>query len=114
MGRLFLSAQTTCALLLGAGLLLRAQAHLRAQEENAPQMAARTRPAQIFDTRGAPGRVGQPPRVVRAPSNQERTATRGGKARTQGRKPMAHAARKPGRRGAAVAKSNTGEDGGRR
>src|SRR5438270_11321756 len=112
MGRLFLSAQTTCALLLGAGLLLRAQAHLRAQEENAPQLAARTRPAQIFDTRGAPGRVGQPPRVVRAPSNQERTATRGGKARTQGRKPMAHrAARKAGRRGSAVAESNTGEDG---
>jgi hypothetical protein len=114
MGRLFLSAQTTCALLLGAGLLLRAQAHLRAQEENAPQMAARTRPAQIFDTRGGPGRVGQAPRVVRAPSNQERTATRGGKARTQGRKPMAHRARKAGRRGAAVAESNTGEDGGRR
>ena len=115
MGRLFLSAQTTCALLLGAGLLLRAQAHLRAQEENAPQMAARTRPAQVFDMRGAPGRVGQPPRVVRAPSNQERTATRGGKARTQGRKPTAHrAARKAGRRGSAVAESNTGEDGGRR
>ena len=114
MGRLFLSAQTTCALLLGAGLLLRAQAHLRAQEENAPQMAARTRPAQVFDMRGAPGRVGQPPRVVRAPSNQERTATRGGKARTQGRKPMAHRARNAGRQGAAVAKSNTGEDGGRR
>ena len=114
MGRLFLSAQTTCALLLGAGLLLRAQARLRAQEENAPQVAARTRPAQIFDTRATPGRAGQAPRVVRAPSSQERTATGGGKARTHGRKPMAHRARKPGRRGAAVAESNTGEDGGRR
>jgi len=114
MGRLFLSAQTTCALLLGAGLLLRAQAHLRAQEENSPQVAARTRPAQIFDTRGAPGHAGQAPRIVRAPSSQERTATRGGKARTQGRKPVAHRARKAGRRGAAVAESNTGEDGGRR
>jgi len=115
MGRLFLSAQTTCALLLGAGLLLRAQAHLRAQEENAPQMAARTRPAQIIsDTRGVSGRGGLAPRAVRTPASRERTATRGGKARTQGRKPMAHRARKPGRRAAAVAESNTGEDGGRR
>jgi len=115
MRRLFLSAQTTCALLLGAGLLLRAQAHLRAQEENAPQVAARTRPAQmIFDTRGTPGRAGQAPRVVRSPTSQERTATRGGKARTQGRKPMAHRARPPQRNGASVSQPNTGEDGGRK
>ena len=67
MGRLFLSAQTTCALLLGAGLLLRAQAYLRAQEENGPQAAARMRPAQIFsEGRDAtPGRTGQATRVVR-------------------------------------------------
>jgi hypothetical protein len=116
MGRLFLSAQTTCALLLGAGLLLRAQAYLRAQEENAPVMAARTRPAQIIsDSRGStPSRAGQAPRVVRTPSGQERTATRGGKARTQGRKALAHRARPPKRQGAPVAQSNTGEDGGRR
>jgi len=115
MGRFFLSAQTTCAVLLGAGLLLRAQAHLRAQEENAPQVAARTRPAQIIsDTRAVSGRTGQPPRIVRTPAGQERTATRGGKARTQGRKPMAHRARTPKRHGASVAQSNTGEDGGRR
>jgi hypothetical protein len=116
MGRLFLSAQTTCALLLGAGLLLRAQAYLRAQEENAPALTARTRPAQIVsDPRGvAPSRVGQAPRVVKIPSSQERTATRGGKARTQGRKPLAHRARPSKRQGAPVAQSNTGEDGGRR
>ena len=115
MGRLFLSAQTTCALLLGAGLLLRAQAHLRAQEENAPQAAARTRPAQIIsDTRGVSGRAGQAPRVVRTPASRERTATRGGKARTQGRKPMAHRARQPKRGGASVAQPNTGDPGGRR
>jgi hypothetical protein len=115
MGRLFLSAQTTCALLLGAGLLLRAQAHLRAQEENAPQMAARTRPAQIIsDTRAVSGRGGQAPRVVRMPAGQERAATRGGKARTQGRKPLAHRARPAKARRPAVAQSNTGEDGGRR
>ena len=115
MGRLFLSAQTTCALLLGAGLLLRAQAHLRAQEENAPQLAARTRPAQIIsDTRAPPGRGAQAQRVVRKQSGQERKATRGGKTRTQGRKPLAHRARPAGARRPAVAQSNTGEDGGRR
>jgi hypothetical protein len=116
MGRLFLSAQTTCALLLGAGLLLRAQAYLRAQEENAPQMAARTRPAQVFsDTRGGgAGRAGQAPRVVRTPAGQERTATPGGKARTQGRKPMAHGARPSGRGVASVARPDTGGGGGRR
>ena len=115
MGRLFLSAQTTCALLLGAGLLLRAQAHLRAQEENVPQVAARTRPAQmISDTHAVSGRGGQTPRVVRIPATRERTATRGGKARTQGRKPMAYRAGQPKRGGAAVAQPNTGEDGGRR
>ena len=116
MGRLFLSAQTTCALLLGAGLLLRAQAHLRAQEENAPQMAARTRPAQIFSGESASGtrRAGQAPRVLRTATGQERKATRGGKARTQGRKKEAHRARLPGRGGAPVAQPDKGADGGRK
>jgi len=116
MGRLFLSAQTTCALLLGAGLLLRAQAHLHAQEENAPQLAARTRPAQIFSEgqRSGAGRAGQAPRVVRTANSQERTATRSGKARTQGRKPVAHRARTPGKGGAPVAQPDKGADGGRR
>jgi len=115
MGRLFLSAQTTCALLLGAGLLLRAQAYLRAQEENAPQ-AARMRPAQIFsEGRDAtPARTGQAPRVVRTDTGRERAATRGRKTRTQGRKPMAHRASAPGRGGSPVAKPDKGADGGRR
>ena len=112
MGRMFLSAQTTCALLLGAGLLLRAQAYVRAQDENAPQVAARTRPAEIFDTRGVSrsAHTGQAPRIVRTPAGQERAATRGGKARTQGRKPMAHRARqaRAKRCGATVAKSDSG------
>ncbi|GAC1337547.1 MAG: hypothetical protein NVSMB23_04150 [Myxococcales bacterium] len=44
MSRLFLSGQTTCALLLGAGLLLRAQAALRFDTEPAvaPQQAAKS------------------------------------------------------------------------
>ncbi len=54
MGRLFLSGQTTCALLLGAGLLLRAQAALRQDPEPAPaaQQAVetpRTRPSEMFE-----------------------------------------------------------------
>jgi hypothetical protein len=44
MSRLFLSGQTTCALLLGAGLLLRAQAALRFEPAPvyAPQQAAKS------------------------------------------------------------------------
>jgi hypothetical protein len=115
MGRLFLSAQTTCALLLGAGLLLRAQAYLRAQEEDAPPPTARMRPAQILSEgrEASPGRGGQVPRVFRTESGRERPATRGGKARTQGRKKVAHRARPPGR-GSPVAEPDRGADGGRR
>ena len=51
MGRMFLSGQTTCALLLGAGLLLRAQAALRPAEH----AAAGTRPAEMMGDR-APAR----------------------------------------------------------
>jgi hypothetical protein len=40
MSRLFLSAQMTCAMLLGAGLLLRAQAALRSEPGPAAQVAA--------------------------------------------------------------------------
>jgi hypothetical protein len=47
MGRMFLSGQTTCALLLGAGLLLRAQAALRPAEHTAPA----TRPAEMMGER---------------------------------------------------------------
>ena len=45
MSRLFLSGQTTCALLLGAGLLLRAQAALRfdpIEPVQAPQQASKS------------------------------------------------------------------------
>ena len=55
---MFLSGQTTCALLLGAGLLLRAQAALRPAEH----AAARARPAEMMGER-APLRpaLAQPP-----------------------------------------------------
>ncbi|MGZ6123858.1 MAG: hypothetical protein ACXWLR_02805 [Myxococcales bacterium] len=53
MGRMFLSGQTTCALLLGAGLLLRAQAALRPGEHAAAE-APRTRPAEMMGDRAAP------------------------------------------------------------
>jgi hypothetical protein len=112
MGRMFLSAQTTCALLLGAGLLLRAQAHLRVQDENQGPVTTRTRPAQIFDTRAVSrtSQAGQAPRAVRVPANRDRVTTRSGKARTQGRKPMAHRGRstRAKRCGALFAQSDTG------
>jgi len=50
MGRMFLSGQTTCALLLGAGLLLRAQAALRPAEH----AAAGARPAEMMGDRPLP------------------------------------------------------------
>jgi len=60
MGRFFLSGQTTCALLLGAGLLLRAQAALRPPEPAVSAGAPRARPAEMLSERA--------PRVVRAPT----------------------------------------------
>jgi hypothetical protein len=51
----FLSGQTTCALLLGAGLLLRAQAALRTESETAATPAAieapRARPVESASPR---------------------------------------------------------------
>jgi hypothetical protein len=64
MQRFFLSGQTTCALLLGAGLLLRAQAALT-KPESAPQArleTPRTRPAELFGERA--------PRLPRATNPQ--------------------------------------------
>jgi hypothetical protein len=52
MGRFFLSGQTTCALLLGAGLLLRAQAALRIPEHAAAE-GVKTRPAEMAGERPA-------------------------------------------------------------
>jgi hypothetical protein len=60
MRRFFLSGQTTCALLLGAGLLLRAQSALT-KPETTPQarlLAPKPRPAELFGERA--------PRVLRA------------------------------------------------
>jgi hypothetical protein len=53
MQRFFLSGQTTCAMLLGAGLLLRAQTALT-RPEPMPQArleSPRTRPAELFGER---------------------------------------------------------------
>ena len=50
MGRFFLSGQTTCALLLGAGLLLRAHAALRVPEQGATENV-KTRPAEMAGER---------------------------------------------------------------
>ena len=57
MRRLFLSGQMTCAMLLGAGLLLRAQAALHSEPETTQAV---TRPSQMAGERA---RVS--PRVVR-------------------------------------------------
>jgi hypothetical protein len=52
MGRFFLSGQTTCALLLGAGLLLRAHAALRGPEQAPVALETpRTRPAEMLGER---------------------------------------------------------------
>jgi len=60
MKRLFLSGQMTCAMLLGAGLLLRAQAALRTEPESAAAVEPRTRPAELMGERARSA-----PRVVR-------------------------------------------------
>ena len=61
MRRLFLSGQMTCAMLLGAGLLLRAQAALRTEPEMTQAAGSpRTRPSEMTGERA---RVA--PRVVR-------------------------------------------------
>jgi hypothetical protein len=67
MQRFFLSGQTTCALLLGAGLLLRAQSALT-RPDAAPQArleTPRARPAELFGERA--------PRIPR-PLTSERRA----------------------------------------
>src|SRR6202521_3550288 len=111
MSRLFLSGQTTCALLLGAGLLLRAQAALRFEPEpvQMPQRAAKSafeheaaQPAgRAMGPDGhAPARVGRPlgkSRSLRAAPDQsvarsgaqdpaEHAVSHSRKARAQGRR----------------------------
>ena len=96
MRRLFLSGQMTCAMLLGAGLLLRAQAALRSEPE--PVAAAespRTRPSEMTGERGR-----MPPRVLRAePPAAPRTVHRS----SHSRKGFAHRARHPRVRKSGVA-----------
>ena len=93
MGRFFLSGQTTCALLLGAGLLLRAQAALRGSEAQSLPETPKTRPAEMLGERApriprsAPSLGAAPARTVHRPSH-----TRKGFAHRDGR----HKARKRG------------------
>jgi hypothetical protein len=95
MRRFFLSGQATCAMLLGAGLLMRAQAALRSEPEAAPVAieTPRTRPAEM-----AAPRV----RVVRA---ERSSLVRRGKRISHSRKGFTHRLRNRHlrRRGVAVA-----------
>ena len=62
MSRLFLSGQMTCAMLLGAGLLLRAQAALREPPQSASTVSVespRTRPSELMGERAR-----TPPRII--------------------------------------------------
>jgi len=71
MHRFFLSGPTTCAMLLGAGLLLRAQAALRAPEGSPAAIESpRTRPSQLLAER-AP----RPPRPTSAPARTEQRSS---------------------------------------
>jgi len=106
MGRFFLSGQTTCALLLGAGLLLRAQAALRV-DEPAPR-APRARPAEMFPERTPP--VEPAPRAVKGASERDGQMARPGKARSHARKALGHRLRRAdaARCGAPLAQSRLG------
>ncbi len=98
MGRFFLSGQTTCALLLGAGLLLRAQAALRPADPAVSAAAPHTRPAEMLSERA--------PRVVRAPAPApatSRTAVRGVHRNSHTRKGFAHGDQRHHKRSGGVA-----------
>ena len=82
MGRMFLSGQTTCALLLGAGLLLRAQAALR-PAEHATAEGTRTRPAEMLGDRA-------PERPAVAQSQQGLRSARSVQKSSQKRKGFTH------------------------
>jgi hypothetical protein len=86
MGRYFLSGQTTCALLLGAGLLLRAHAALQAPDGPAQPV---TRPAEIFPHQQVV-RIRQAPRAVQGTAGRDSTVDRGGKSRSHARNGRAH------------------------
>jgi hypothetical protein len=91
MGRYFLSGQTTCALLLGAGLLLRAQAALQSPE--GPGQAS-ARPAEIFPQQQTV-RIRQAPRPVQGTAGRDATVARSGKSRSHARNGLAHRVRRP-------------------
>jgi len=87
MSRLFLSGQMTCAMLLGAGLLLRAQAALRPEPETTQQSESpRTRPSEMMGERARTA-----PRVVR---NEAPVAPRIVHKSSHTRKGFAHHARR--------------------
>jgi len=98
MRRFFLSGQTTCAMLLGAGLLMRAQAALRSETETAPVAveSPRTRPAEMAAPR------------VRAIRTERSSLVRHGKRISHSRKGFTHRLRNRHlrRRGVAVAGPN--------
>ena len=90
MSRMFLSGQMTCAMLLGAGLLLRAQAALRPPETPVAQTAVeepRTRPAELMGERARTA-----PRIVR---NEAPVSPRVVHKSSHTRKGFAHHARRP-------------------
>ncbi len=78
MSRLFLSGQMTCALLLGAGLLLRAQAALRPEPAQAAAAVPRTQPAEMMGERlrvvprAARSEAPSAPRVVHRSSHSRK------------------------------------------
>ena len=76
---MFLSGQTTCALLLGAGLLLRAQAALRPEEHTAQA----TRPAEMMGDRA-------PVRPAATPSAEGAASARSVQRSSHKRKGFAH------------------------
>jgi hypothetical protein len=89
MGRYFLSGQTTCALLLGAGLLLRAHAALQAPDGPAQSPA---RPAEIFPQQQIV-RIRQAPAAVQGTASRDSGVARSGKTRSHGRNAVAHCVR---------------------
>ena len=74
MSRLFLSGQMTCAMLLGAGLLLRAQAALREPEATQAVETPRTRPSEMARVAPRVFRVEAPatPRTVHRNSHSRK------------------------------------------
>lgn len=75
MKRLFLSGQMTCAMLLGAGLLLRAQAALRSEPEATQAVESpRTRPSEMARVAPRVFRVEAPatPRTVHRNSHSRK------------------------------------------